>query len=91
MNQDATLDPTFLIQDLRVTTTQANATTPLKKGKILELKRVLVDNVLFEGFSIGLKLLSDVLIQDTVRIHNSDLGGARNELDTSPGKVRLEK
>jgi hypothetical protein len=51
----------------------------------------MVDNVLFEGFSIGLKLLSDVLIQDTVRILNSDFGGARNELDTSPGKVRLER
>jgi len=60
------------------------------EGKTLELKRMMIDNVFFDGFSRGLKIGNDVLIEDTVRIVNSDFTGAKNELDIPSGKVKLE-
>ncbi len=55
------------------------------EGKTLELKRVMFDNVLFDGFSKGLKVGNDVLIGDAVKIVNSDFANAKNDLDI-PGK-----
>jgi hypothetical protein len=60
------------------------------EGKTLELKRMIFDNVLFDGFSRGLKIGNDVLIGDTVKIVNSDFAGATNELDIPGGKVMIE-
>ena len=60
------------------------------EGKTLELKRMLFDNVIFDGFSKGLKVGNDVLIGDTVRIVNSDFNGAKSELDTPTGKVKID-
>jgi len=51
------------------------------EGNILELKRLMIDNVVFDGFSKGLKIDKDVLIENTVRVVNSDFNGAKNELD----------
>ncbi len=60
------------------------------EGKTLELKRMMFDNVIFNGFSKGLKVGKDVLIGDTVRIVNSDFTGAKNEVDVLRGKVKIE-
>jgi glycosyl hydrolase family 28 len=60
------------------------------KGKTLELHRMMFDNVLFHGFSRGLKVDNDVLIGDPLRIINSDLASAKNELDIAEGKVKIE-
>ena len=60
------------------------------EGKTLELERMFFDNLIFEGFSTGLKVGDDVLIGDGVRIVNSDFAGAQHELNTSAGKVRIE-
>jgi hypothetical protein len=60
------------------------------EGKTLELKRMIIDNVVFDGFSKGLKAGKDVLIGDTVRVVNSDFNGAKNELDIPGGKVKIE-
>ena len=35
------------------------------EGKTLELKRMMFDNVIFDGFSRGLKVDNDVLIEDS--------------------------
>ena len=53
--------------------------------KALDLKRMMLDNVLFDGFLIGLKFGMDVLIGDAVRIINSEFAGATHELET-PGE-----
>ena len=60
------------------------------EGKTLELKRMMIENVVFDGFSKGLKAGKDVLIEDTVRVVNSDFNGAQNELDIPGGKVQIE-
>jgi hypothetical protein len=60
------------------------------RGKTLELKRMMIDNVVFDGFSKGLKVDKDVLIENTVRVVNSDFNGAKNELDISGGNVKIE-
>ncbi|HEU4745320.1 MAG TPA: glycosyl hydrolase family 28 protein, partial [Anaerolineales bacterium] len=59
-------------------------------GKSLELKRMLFDNVTFDGFSRGVEVSSDVLIKDSIRITNSDFAGAKNELGILPEKVKFE-
>jgi hypothetical protein len=51
---------------------------------------MLIDNVVFDGFSTGLKVDKDVLLGDTVRVVNSDFSGAKNELDIPGGKVQIE-
>jgi hypothetical protein len=48
------------------------------RGQTLELKRMMIDNVVFDGFSTGLKVDKDVLIENTVRVVNSDFNGAKN-------------
>jgi hypothetical protein len=60
------------------------------EGETLQLKRVMFDNVTFDGFSKGLKIGSDVLIGDTIRIINSEFANAKNELDLPAGKVKLD-
>jgi glycosyl hydrolase family 28 len=60
------------------------------EGKTLELKRMIIDNVDFDGFSKGLKIGKDVLIGDTIRVVNSDFNGTKNELDILEGKVKIE-
>ena len=60
------------------------------EGKTLELRRMMFDRVVFNGFSKGLKIGNDVLIGDTLRIVNSDFNGAKNELDIPTEKVRIE-
>jgi len=60
------------------------------EGKTLELKRVMFDQIIFDGFSKGLKVGNDVLIGDSVRIINSDFTGAKNELNIPGGKVKIE-
>jgi hypothetical protein len=60
------------------------------EGRTLELKRVMFDNVIFDGFSRGLKIGNDVLMGETVKILNSDFAGAKNELDIPGGKVKIE-
>jgi hypothetical protein len=57
------------------------------EGKTLRLSRIMFDNVLFAGFSRGLQVGDDVLIKDSVRIVNSDFGGARSEVNIPVGKV----
>ena len=47
------------------------------EGKTLKLHRLMFDNVVFEGFSEGLKIDDQVLIQDSARIVNSELNGDR--------------
>lgn len=59
-------------------------------GKSLELKRMLFDNVTFDGFSRGVEVSSDVLIKDSIRITNSDFAGAKNESGILPEKVKFE-
>jgi hypothetical protein len=60
------------------------------EGKTLELKRMMFNNVTFDGFTRGLKVSNDVLIRDIVRIVNSDFAGAKNELDILGGKVKIQ-
>ena len=60
-----------------------------EKG-ILEVKRMLFDNVLFDGFSKGLRVGNDVLIRDTLRINNSDFGGAIHELEIARTKIKMD-
>jgi hypothetical protein len=60
------------------------------RGNTLELKRMMIDNVVFDGFSKGLKIDEDVLIENTVRVVNSDFNGAKNELDIPAGNVEIE-
>jgi hypothetical protein len=60
------------------------------EGKALELKRMMLDNVLFDGFSIGLKVGRDVLIGDAVRIISSEFGGAKHDLETLRAKVTID-
>ena len=61
------------------------------EGKTLELKRMMFDNVIFDGFSKGVKVGNDVLIWDAVRIVNSDFAGAKHELDIHGGKVKIDE
>jgi hypothetical protein len=61
------------------------------EAETLELKWIRFDNVLFDGFSKGLKVDKDVLIRDTIRISNSDFAGAKHELAIPGEKVRIEK
>jgi hypothetical protein len=56
----------------------------------LNVKRMMFDNVIFDGFSKGLKTGNDVVIRDSIRIVNSDFNGAENELDIPEGKVRID-
>jgi hypothetical protein len=51
---------------------------------------MMINNVVFDGFSKGLKVDKDVLIENTVRVVNSDFNGAKNELDISAGKLWIE-
>jgi hypothetical protein len=60
------------------------------EGKTLELKRMIFDNVIFDGFARGLKTGSDVLVKDSIRIVNSDFAGAKNELEIPQEKVKFE-
>ena len=60
------------------------------EGKLLDVKRMLFDNVSFEGFSKGLKVSNDVRIMDAVRIVNSDFNGSRKDLDISIEWVKFE-
>lgn len=60
------------------------------EGKTLKLKRMMFDNVIFDGFSKGLNVLNDVLVGDSIRIVNSDFNGAENEPDIPRDKVRIE-
>jgi hypothetical protein len=60
------------------------------EGKTLKLRRMMIENVVFDGFSKGLKAGKDVLIEDTVRVVNSDFNGAQNELDIPGGKVQIK-
>lgn len=60
------------------------------EGNTLELKRMTFDNVVFDGFSRGLKAANDVLIRGSVTIVNSDFGGAKYELGVPRGKVKIE-
>ncbi len=60
------------------------------RGETLELRRMTIDNVVFDGFSKGLKVDKDVLIENTVRIVNSDFNGAENELDIPGEKLWIE-
>jgi len=60
------------------------------EGKALELKRMTIHNVLFDGFSRGLKVGNDVLIEEAIRVVNSDFDGAINELDIPEGKLQIQ-
>ena len=60
------------------------------EGKTLEVKRVMFDNVIFDGFSRGLKIDSDVLISDAIRMFNSEFGNAKSELDVPGEKVKID-
>jgi len=51
---------------------------------------MMVDNVVFDGFSKGLKVDKDVFIENTIRVVNSDFNSAKNELDISAGKLWIE-
>jgi glycosyl hydrolase family 28 len=51
------------------------------EGKTLRLSRMMFDNVVFAGFSKGLQVGNDVLMEDFIRIVNSDFWVAENELD----------
>jgi hypothetical protein len=60
------------------------------RGETLELSRMMIDNVVFDGFSTGLKIDKDVLIENTVRIVHSDFNCAENELDIPGEKLWIE-
>jgi hypothetical protein len=60
------------------------------EGKVLELNGMMLDRVVFDGFSRGLKIGNDVLIGDTMQIVNSDFAGAKHELDIPRGKLWIE-
>src|SRR5215212_3728125 len=47
------------------------------EGKTLELKRLMFDQVVFEGFSKGLMVDGDVMTREPVKILNSDFAGAK--------------
>lgn len=49
------------------------------EGKTLELKRMMINNVVFDGFSKGLQADKDILTGDSVRVVNSNLNNAANE------------
>ena len=51
---------------------------------------MIFDNVVFDGFSKGLKLDRAVLLGEPIRIINSDFAGAKHELDVHGGKVKIE-
>jgi hypothetical protein len=59
------------------------------EGEILELVRMMFDNILFDGYSKGLKIGNDVLVRDSIRITNSDFVGAKHELDIPGEKVKI--
>jgi len=60
------------------------------EGETLELKRMMFDHVIFDGFSTGLKLDENVLLGDPIRIINSDFAEAKHELAVQGGKVKIE-
>jgi len=60
------------------------------RGETLELKRMMINHVVFDGFSKGLKIDKDVLIEKTVRIVDSDFNDAKNELDIPENNVKIE-
>jgi len=51
------------------------------EGKTLRLSRMMFDNVVFAGFSKDLQVSNDVLMEDSIRIVNSDFWGTENEVD----------
>ena len=83
----------FTLRDSVFSAAAGKNTTAIRlsgEGKNLELRRLMVDNVLFDGYSIGLQVRSDVLIGDPVRIIHSDFAGAKHELDAPQEKVKIE-
>ena len=60
------------------------------EGKTLELKRLMFDQVVFEGFSKGLMVDGDVMTREPVKILNSDFAGAKHQLDIPAGMVKIE-
>ena len=60
------------------------------EGKTLKVKRMMFDGVVFDGFSKGLKVDDDVLIEGTLRIVNSEFSGAKNQLDIPRGRVEFD-
>lgn len=59
-------------------------------GGILDVNRVLFDNVDFDGFSKAVKISADVRFANAVRIVNSEFNGAKAELGIAPEKLKLE-
>jgi hypothetical protein len=49
------------------------------EGETLELKRMMINNVVFEGFSKGLQADQEILTGDSVRVVNSDLNNAASK------------
>ena len=60
------------------------------ENETLELQRIMFDHVILDGFSRGVKIDSNVVIRDHVRIINSDFAGAKNELNIPSDKVRID-
>jgi len=57
--------------------------------KSLKLDRVSFDNVTFKWFSKALIVSSDVLIENAIRINNSDFGNAKSQLNIPEGKLKI--
>ncbi len=59
-------------------------------GKTLDVNRMLFDNVVFDGFSTGLKISHDVQFENVLRIVNSEFNGAKTALNIAREKLKLE-
>ena len=83
----------FRVKDSVFTATGRQAGTGFRlsgEGQTLKTKKVILENVVFDGFTRGLRIDNDVLIIDQVRIVNSDFNGSPHELENLRGKVIIE-
>jgi len=59
------------------------------KAETLDLNRLTVDNVVFDGFSMGMKIDANVQIANAISVVNSDFSRSRNELNVPENKIKF--
>jgi hypothetical protein len=83
----------FIVRDSNFSAAAGQDTTCVclsaEEGPVA-VHRMRVENVIFDGFLKGLKIDNDVLLTDPLRVVDSEFNGAKNELNNSAGKVRIE-
>jgi hypothetical protein len=60
------------------------------QGESLELKRMMFDHVIFDGFSVGLKIGKDIQLRGPLRFINTDFADAKHELAVPGEKSTIE-